>query len=168
MKPSGVSSLVCLLLCVFTVLISCTFFLLVSASQHRDLHSFSYDLMEKTNSSSVLVFLILNLIIAAILIESPSACVVSFGGVKKEVKVEDKEIHGGVGDGDGSEVDRENHNPVEGIPADREEDENGNNKVEEDKDLERRIEEFIAKINRRWREELLMETLIMAMESQPS
>lgn len=164
MKPSGVSSLVCLLLCVATVLITCTFVLLVSASQHHNLHSFSYDFMGKMNSSSVLVFLILNLIIAAILVESPSACLASLGGVK-EVKVEEKEIHGGVEDGTCSDVDGEDH----GLEEDghTEEDENGN-KLEEDKDLERRIEEFIAKINRRWREELLMENLIMAMEYQTS
>ena len=164
MKPSGLSSLVCLLLCVATVLISCTFFLLVSASQHHNLHSFSYDLMEKMNSSSVFVFLILNLIIAAILIESPSACLAFLAGVK-EAKVEEKDIHGDVEDGASSDVDRENHN--HGEDGHKEEDENGN-KLEEDSDLERRIEEFIAKVNRRWREELLMEKLIMAMEYQPS
>lgn len=121
------------------------------------------------NSSSVLVFLVLNLIIAAILIESPSVCVVSLGGGVKEVKVEEKEkvIHGDTEDGGSSDiVDRENHNPGGG--ADREEEDENGNKMEEDNDLEMRIEEFIAKINRRWREELLMEKLIMAMEYQPS
>ncbi|WRX07551.1 hypothetical protein QQP08_000038 [Theobroma cacao] len=66
---------------------------------------------------------------------------------------------------DGSDIeDLDGYHGYDGYDEDNDDDldteDEDSEEDEEDNDLERRIEEFIAKVNRKWREELLTESLL--------
>lgn len=138
----------------------------------------SYGNFNEFSSSPIFVFSVFNIIICAIIVKCESKSAQDFDGLMaffglvyeeetEEITYEmysdsddDADAHFHNSDGYDSEIEW-----TEGSGGDEDEDDD-NEKKEYDENLESRIEEFIAKVIKGWREEILMEkSLRQAKES---
>lgn len=143
------------------------FFLPYLVSKQHKLLSSAYEFIVVAKSSRVAVFAVFNVIIIAVFRGHSKPSVADFDGVflsspsvYEAYTVKEKEYgeeydtcderneHGGDDDG----YDEDNDDDLDTEDVDSED--------ESDIDLERRIESFIAKVYKKWREESLAETLL--------
>nr|DAD33751.1 TPA_asm: hypothetical protein HUJ06_012602 [Nelumbo nucifera] len=161
MKLVGVSTLVLLHSCVAAALIVLIFCLSPSISQHFSVIVSTFALVTTVKASPVFGFCICNLIIVAILLGStrPSEGESDwFGSLHPSViVVHEREEERQEMNSDDDKVAGDNSKYSDNDNADF----RGYDGYDEGRDdLEKRIEEFIAKINKEWRAEWLREKLL--------
>ncbi|KAM1140525.1 hypothetical protein ACFX13_041293 [Malus domestica] len=176
---SAPSVLVFFLLCLaIPLILLISFSMSLSASQHHNSLLSTYESIVVAKSNRVAVFFMFNVIFITIVLGSfrPSKEELEWYEVKndskeEEPKVEDYYCYYSSDYEEGSE-----YYGSDGYDEDEDDDgSDDDTKSEEffaeekDSDLERRTEDFIAKVTRKWREELLYDHMFMAsIESQSS
>ncbi|KAF5744321.1 hypothetical protein HS088_TW08G00922 [Tripterygium wilfordii] len=186
MKKARVSTLAYLLSFQPTCLMLLLFLMFsFSVSNHDNLLISTYDAFIEAKSSNLAMFFFLNVVMILILLGSAKppaeefdglfsflSSAYGFSGSKEKENDHDKELSFET-DGDhyscsdeGEAGDDENHGCDEDSDDDNgAEEEDGADDDCSDSDLERRIEEFIAKVNNTWREEILRERSLLRFDS---
>ncbi|KAF5731664.1 hypothetical protein HS088_TW18G00348 [Tripterygium wilfordii] len=184
MKKVRVSTLAYLLSFQTTNCLMLLLFLMFSfsVSKHHNILISTYDVITVAKSSNLSMFFLFNFILIMIFLGSSkppaepefdgsfSFPSMEYGFIDSKEKENDnlKEINLETDeDEDGEEVsDNENDHGYDGYDEDNEDDTGAEDEDNEDddcrdNDLERRIEEFIAKVNNTWREEIQREGLLL-------
>ncbi|XVF33492.1 hypothetical protein REPUB_Repub17cG0173100 [Reevesia pubescens] len=143
-----------------------------SVSQYHELLFSTFDFIIVAKSSPVAVFFMFNVIIITVIIGSPKPIsdhqdaaghhdlITSAPAVEYVIDAKDDEENDDSYDGSDVE-DLDEYHGYDGYDdIGTEDDHEDCEEDDKDNDLERRIEEFIAKVTRKWREELLTERLL--------
>ncbi|XWS77194.1 hypothetical protein CRYUN_Cryun01aG0240500 [Craigia yunnanensis] len=162
---------------VLSILLLIFFTLLFSVPKHHELLFSIYDFIVVAKSSRVAVFFMFNVIIIIVFVGSPKLSdhqgaagelITSLPALEYDLDAKYEENDDNY---DGSDIEvLDEYHGYDGYDEENDddldtEDDQDSEEDEKDNDLERRIDEFIAKVTRKWREELLTERLLCTTAS---